>query len=319
MTGATLVPDTSDRRAAEASPLAPRWLGWAWGALVLASLLTLGVWSLTTWGWVVPSAAAALVVASAPFASAFGWFRARPDARDLAVVLGLYVAIVGLLRVAFVGFGTDHLLGLFLCYAAALLLGVSGPLVYTVWGRRRSLRSLGLGLHNLPATLALGGVLAGVQFAMTLRGVSLPVAEDWVPLLVMSLMVGLFEAIFFRGFVQTRLEESFGTVPAVIGAAGLYGLYHVGYGMSTEELVFLSGLGVVYAITYRLVDNILVLWPLLTPLGAFFNNLQAGDIDLPWASIAGFIDVLALMAVTVWLAVRHQRRCPPIPATPRGA
>ena len=151
-------------------------------------------------------------------------------------------------------------------------------------------------------------MLAGVQFAMTLWGYELPEPVDWVPLLVMSLMVGFFEAVFFRGFIQGRLEASFGPGLAVLGAAVLYSLYHVGYGMPGDELVFLFGLGVVYAIAFRLVSNILVLWPLLTPLGAFYNNVEAGDIDLPWASIAGFADVAVVMAVAVWFTARHRRR-----------
>lgn len=114
--------------------------------------------------------------------------------------------------------------------------------------------------------------------------------------------------MFFRGFMQTRLEASFGIPAGVVGAAVLYSLYHVGYGMTGSEMVFLFGFGVVYAVAYRLVGNIVVLWPLLTPIGAFFNNLQAGDIVLPWASIAGFADVLAVMAAIIWLAVRHERR-----------
>lgn len=318
MTSTTLPRPPSDSRPSDDGHLrVPRWLGWTWAAFLVAALLALGTWSLNTWGWITPLAATLLVAVTAPMARSVEWVRARVDARDLVLVAGLYVSIVGLFRLAFVGFGTDHLLGLFLSYAGGLLLGVVAPVVYTVWGRHRPLRSLGLGLHNLGSTLALGGVLAGVQFAMTLWGVSLPAPVDWVPLLVMSVMVGFFEAVFFRGFVQTRLEASFGPVPAVVGAAGMYGLYHVGYGMGSDEIVFLSGLGVVYAIAFRLVDNVLVLWPLLTPLGAFFNNLQAGDIELPWASIAGFADVLALMALAVWLAVRHQRHHPPTPAPPR--
>ena len=59
---------------------------------------------------------------------------------------------------------------------------------------------------------------------------------------------------------------------------------------------------------YRLVENVLVLWPLLTPLGAFFNNLEPGDIELPWALIAGFADVAAVMAVAIWLGHRHEVR-----------
>jgi uncharacterized protein len=167
---------------------------------------------------------------------------------------------------------------------------------------------LGLGTHQLRPTLLLAVVLGGVQFTIMFWGYTLPAPVDWVPLLVMSLTVGLFEAIFFRGFVQGRLEHSFGTVPGIVGAAALYALYHVGYGMPIGEMAFLFGLGGVYAIAYRLVDNIVVLWPLLTPIGAFFNNLEAGDIALPWASIAGFAEVLAVMAVMIWLAFRHQRR-----------
>jgi uncharacterized protein len=83
--------------------------------------------------------------------------------------------------------------------------------------------------------------------------------------------------------------------------------------MAGSELVFLFGLGVVYAIAYRLVENILVLWPLLTPIGALFNNLEAGDIVLPWASIAGFANILAVMAVVIWLAARHERSAAEVP------
>jgi hypothetical protein len=46
----------------------------------------------------------------------------------------------------------------------------------------------------------------------------------------------------------------------------------------------------------------------LTPLGALFANLEAGDIELPWASIAGSVDVAVVVAVLAWLAHRHQRR-----------
>ena len=102
------------------------------------------------------------------------------------------------------------------------------------------------------------------------------------------------------------------------GAAVLYSLYHVGYGMGFEEMWFLLGLGVVYAVVFRLVGNVLVLWPLLTPLGAFFNNLEAGDMESPWASITWFADVGTIMAAAVWVAHRRiRKRRTPIARTPR--
>jgi membrane protease YdiL (CAAX protease family) len=221
----------------------------------------------------------------------------------------LYAAVVVSFSFAFRFFGTDATLGLFLCFAAGLLLGVAGPVVYTVWRRGRSLRSLGIGRQQLAATVGLGLAFAAIQFGLTLWGYDLPAdREDWVPLLVMALVVGIFESVFFRGFLQGRLTEMWGAGPGVAGAAVLYGAYHVGYGMGADEMVFLVGLGVVYAIAFQLTGNLLVLWPLLTPLGSFYANVDAGDVELPWASILGFVDVAVLMVAVVLVAHRHERR-----------
>lgn len=278
----------------------------AWICFLVVALLALDIVEGVAWGLIVPSAALVLV-ATVPAMRPADEDR-RIDRRDLVVVGSLYAGIVILFRIAFVAFGTDDVPGLFLAFAAGLVLGVVGPLIYSVRLRGRRLGSLGIGRHRLRETLLLGLLLAVVQFSMTLWGYDLPTPVDWVPLLVMSLVVGFFEAVFFRGFVQGRLQASFGTVTGIAVAAVLYSLYHVGYGMGADELVFLFGLGVVYAIAYSLVSNVLVLWPLLTPLGAFFNNLEAGDIDLPWASIAGFADVAVVMGVAVLLAYRYDRK-----------
>lgn len=98
----------------------------------------------------------------------------------------------------------------------------------------------------------------------------------------------------------------------------MYALYHVGYGMGADEMLFLFGLGVVYAIAFAVVRNVLVLWPLLVPMGSFFNSVEGDNIEMPWAAILGFLEVLALMATAVWLAVRHERRADRThPAVPR--
>jgi hypothetical protein len=233
------------------------------------------------------------------------WFDTLVDRLDLAVIAALYVVVVGGFALAFRVFTVDNVLGLFLSFGGAMLVGSVGPIVYTVWIRQRPLGTLGIGLGNWRLTATLGLVFAGVQFALTLARVDYPSVQTWLPLLVMALVVGLFEAIFFRGFIQNRLEAAFGLVPAIAMAAGLYGLYHIGYGMGWSEIGFLAGLGVVYAVAFRVAGSILVLWPLLTPLGSLFNQLQAGDIALPLESILGFADVLALMLAAFWLARRR--------------
>ena len=290
---------TGSRVVRGGSPATAVWFLFCLVALVALDWVGLQVW-------------AALVLLTALGLAAVPALRppqsAAVDALDLAVVAGFYAAVVALFRVAFTVFTTENVLGLFLCFAAGMLLGVIGPVVYQVWGRGRTLRALGLGRHRLRPTLVMGLVLAAAQFVVTLFGYPLPAPVQWVPLLGMSVVVGFFEAVFFRGFVQGRLEASFGSVPAVAGAAVLYAGYHVGYGMGRSEIWFLLALGVVYAVAYRLTGNVLIIWPLLTPMGAFFNNLRAGDIELPWTSLLGFADVALLMAAAIWAAYRYQRK-----------
>jgi CAAX protease family protein len=283
------------------------WAGIVWTLWVVAALLALtfatgGVYLLVVF-------LSALVLCLTPGTLPSTVRRSEP--RDLLAIGLLYLAVVALMRLAFVGFTQDHVAGLFLSFGSALVLGVAGPVIYTVWIAGRSLADLGLRRDDLPRVAGLALLFGGVQYALTLWGYDFPAAGDWVPLLCMALVVGVFESVFFRGFVQGSLEAQFGSPVAIAVAAVLYGGYHVGYGMGGEEILFLTGLGVVYAAAFALARNLLVLWPLLTPLGSFYANLDAGDIDLPWASIAGFVDVLIVMVVVGWLGYRKQRRTHP--------
>lgn len=279
------------------------WRTWMWCSWLVAAMMLLALLDLTVYGLVVPVSALCLALVSGPAA----WRRQGIDRLDLAVVAALYLAVTALFRVAFTVFTVTNVLGLFLCFGAGLVLGVAGPVFYTV-GRGRPLADLGLWLGNWKPAVALGLILAAIQFAITLVGYPLPEPVGWVPLLVMSLTVGAFETVFFRGFIQTRLSASFGQAAGIAIAAALYAAYHVGYGMSGEGMIFLFGLGVLYAVAFALTRNVLVLWPLLTPLGSFFNNLNTGDIELPWAAILGFADVLGLMVASIWLGRRRVQR-----------
>jgi uncharacterized protein len=276
-----------------------------WVAWLIAALLFLAIGNGLLYGVTVPLTAGLLVLLAPGLAPSAG---RHMDGRDIRVVLLLYIGVVAALYLAFQVFTVGRTLGLFLCYAAGLILGVIGPVIYTVWMRRRPLADLGLTTKNWRQAVGLGLVLGAIQYFLTLYGYRLPAPVDWVPLLTMSLMVGLFEAIFFRGFVQTRLSASFGPIPGVVAAAALYALYHVGYGMGAREMLFLFALGLVYGIAYACVKNVLVLWPVLIPIGSFYNNLRSGEIDLPWAAIAGFVDVMAIMFAVIWLAHRRERR-----------
>jgi hypothetical protein len=48
--------------------------------------------------------------------------------------------------------------------------------------------------------------------------------------------------------------------------------------MGQETTVFLAGLGIVYALAYATADNFLLMYPLLTPIGSLFAQLDDGDL-----------------------------------------
>jgi hypothetical protein len=173
---ATISPTTPTRSAAAVGngrlPL-------LWVGFVVASLLALDVLDTAVWSIAVPLAAVALWLGTtrwwrAPVITR----RAGVDRRDLAVIGALYVAVVGLWQLAFTVFTADRWLPLFLCFGVGLLLGVAGPVVYTVRLRRRRLRSLGLGVHRPRETFILGLGFAGVQAVIMLWGYRLPAPVD---------------------------------------------------------------------------------------------------------------------------------------------
>ena len=106
-----------------------------------------------------------------------------------------------------------------------MLVGVVGPVVYMVWYRGgRSPR------WGPPSRVAgdrrVGPLFAGVQFAITLWGYDLPRPVDWVPPLGDGAHGRPVRVDLLPGFVQGRLEASFGTAPAVGGATFYCALYN---------------------------------------------------------------------------------------------
>lgn len=107
--------------------------------------------------------------------------------------------------------------------------------------------------------------------------------------------------------MQLRLEDAFGLIPAIILGAALYSLYHVGYGMTGSEMVFLFFIGLMVAIVFRLTKNIFIVWPLFHPMGQSIT-LMKEDLPLPTIAALGFFEVLIVMFVLVWLAGRYYKK-----------
>jgi len=231
--------------------------------------------------------------------------------RDLVVVLISWVAVVVALYSATVIVGPEVWGGMayFFLYAvlAAGIFGVGVPLYWTTVVRKQPLSDLGVTGKWLWISLGLQLVFAVAQYSVTLAGKPLPGLERLLPLITLSLTIGFFEAVFWRGWVLLRLEEAFGLIPAILFGSALYAAYHIGYAMPLSEMVFLFFIGVMYAVAFRLTKNIFILWPLFQPMGQFFTLTQEG-LDLPLLASLGFVEVLIGMLVLVWLAGRYANK-----------
>jgi len=235
----------------------------------------------------------------------------RPN-RDTLAALISYILVVGGLFTAFQVFTTEQVAANFITFGPVTLagLGVVLPVLYTVLVRRRPLADLGLTTHQLVPSLVLGLLLGWDTYRNTIATQNMTWSRGMVPLVTMALTVGLFEAIFFRGWLQLRFEEAFGMVPGLVLAALCYGLYHVGYGMTWQEILFLFGLGLVFAAVFRVTKNIAVLWPFYTPVGGLYSNLSEG-LALPFEATYGFALTLGLILAVIVVATRLRARTEP--------
>jgi hypothetical protein len=240
--------------------------------------------------------------------SSIGDIRWHPR-RDTLVAILSYGLVVAGLYIAFQVFTTERMAANFITFGPVTLagFGVAVPVFYTVLVRNRLLADLGITTKNLIPSLILSLLLGWDTFRNTLGNMNVTWGRQVVPLVVMALAVGLFEAIFFRGWLQLRFENAFGLVPGLILGALCYSLYHIGYGMNFDELLFLFGLGLTFGAFFRLTKNIFVLWPFYTPIGGLYTNLSEG-LQMPFEATYGFLLTLGIMVVVILISIGTQKR-----------
>lgn len=221
---------------------------------------------------------------------------------ELGVVIISWFLVVGGLYTAFQVFTTRRVALNFIMYGPVSLLvfGTLLPLIFNSVVKGRPLSDIGVTGRSWLPSIALGLGLGVNTYLNTVASTDLPALNNLIPLVTMSLTVGLFEAIFFRGWIQLRLENAFGAIPAIILGAAFYAFYHFGYGMTMSEVWFLFTLGLQFALAFRITKNVLVLWPFYTWIGGLYTNLEEGLV-LPLEATYGFIIVLVFMLVSIVL------------------
>lgn len=133
--------------------------------------------------------------------------------KDLIAIAVSWILVVAALYTATFVVGSTVAGGMayFGLYAVlgATLFGIGIPLYWTVAVRKRPVSDLGLTRERLGLSIVLQLVFAALQFSGAYRGLHIPALESLLPLVALSLAIGLFESIFWRGWVLLRFEEAF--------------------------------------------------------------------------------------------------------------
>ena len=226
-------------------------------------------------------------------------FKFKPT-KELFVVLLSWVMVVSAFYLAFNVITIQRVALNFITFGIVgiLLFGVSVPLIWTVLIKKRPLSDLGIKRDKLILSLVLGIILSATQYFLTIRNIEIPALKELIPLITMLIAVSFYENLFYRGWVQLRMEEYFGIIPGIMLSAVIYSLYHIGYGMPLSEIVTLFIIGLVYSIIFRLTTNIFILFPFLTPTGALFKQIQDG-LRLPFEATYGFADVIIFCVIVL--------------------
>jgi membrane protease YdiL (CAAX protease family) len=188
----------------------------------------------------------------------------------------------------------------------AAVFGIGLPLFWMVVVRHRPISNLGLTFRRWRTSIVLQLILSVILF-LTGPEFDLPPMANLVPLLSLVLAIGFFEAVFWRGWVLQRLEESFGLIPGILLASALYSIYHIGYATPVDEMVFLFFIGIMFAVVFKLTGSILILWPVFQPVGQLITLSKEG-LNLPLIATLGFINVIIVMFVFIWLAQKHYEK-----------
>ena len=238
------------------------------------------------------------------------FFKWNPT-KDLVIVFISWILVVSALYTATVIVGQKPLggMGYFLIYAivGATIFGIGIPVFWMVVINKQSVTSLGITKRHLWLSIALQCVFSILLYGVTLGKTLLPEFQSLLPLVALSIAIGFFEAVFWRGWVLQRLENAFGLIPALLLGSALYALYHIGYAMPMSEMIFLFFIGLLYGVAFRLTRNIFILWPVFQPMGQLVTLIK-DQLTLPPIAALGFFEVLVAMGAIVWFAEKFHLR-----------
>ena len=208
-----------------------------------------------------------------------------------------------------------------LSYRVVLWLGIFGlcgfaiPWAYVLLVERGTPAGLGIHARRWQLSLLLSLLFAAGSLVPVLRADLSQYAPSHLLGAIVHLNVGgLFELFLYYGLLHLRLRDAFGPLPAIVGSAALYSLWHIGTELPLHPdpaaaLGMLFAVGLLCHALFATTYNALVIWPFFFTAGVmndFILNLGLPDVigrDLAWPAL-GWALALAVPAAIVAIRSR---------------
>lgn len=186
-------------------------------------------------------------------------FKYNPQ-KDLKAVLAIFVMGTVMNGIADL-FRDSFLFVLFYQGIFALGILIALPIGYVCRKEREPLSSIGINEQHWLRAILIGVlfVLVSVPGRIIGKGLLFPPSSLLLSTSLALLFACFFEEVFFRGILQTRIEQSFGVIPAIVLSGLTFSLYHLGYAnyRSLGTLLTLWIVGMFFALTFQVTKNVI--------------------------------------------------------------
>lgn len=231
----------------------------------------------------------------------FKWQPSRDTA--VAFVSGLIVIALSVALLPFEGTAGERVAFLVLRDLVMIFgFGFAIPIYYTLFVERNPLSEQGITRRRWVVSLMVNIVLAALFaliFAseMAETGQTIVLSPATLGAIFYIMVAGIFEILFFYGFLQLRFERAFGVIPGIILAAAFYSLHHAGF---QPEFADLFLVGVTYMTVFHYTRSLLIIYPFFWGVGACWDVLVqfgAAPERLRWSNALVVLGLMALAGV----------------------
>lgn len=192
------------------------------------------------------------------------------------VTLDTVVALISVLLMwasFFIMYHTDRMIikGFLFCILTNIGLNVLVPLIWCLIYKKEKIEVLGITKNYMLSSIVIGFALAYVKLYQLIPLLS---GVNWTIHLIYNAFL-FWEPFFIFGWLQSRFEKAFGIVGGIVLTGIALGVYHLG-SFQLSNVLIITANGIVFAMVYRLVKNLLVMWPALWCISSSVGTLSGG-------------------------------------------